>query len=148
MTRINYPAVLVAAIIYWLLGALWYSPLLFANKFVEMMRWTPQDIAAIQAAGEGKLIAVAFVSSLVLAYVLAHFIRFTHAENARDGFRTAFWLWLGFVVTSNLETVLFEKRPLGIYLISNGYHLVGFLLMGALLAAWKKREATALAYQT
>lgn len=147
MIRINYLAVLVAGLLYWLLGALWYSPLLFANKFIALMRWTPQDLAALQAAGEGKQVVIAFLSSLTLAYVLAHFLRFTHAENARDGIRTAFWLWLGFVVTSNLETVLFEQRAFGLYLISNGYHLVGFLLMGALLAVWKRREATAMAYQ-
>ena len=148
MLRINYPAVLVAGLLYWMLGALWYSPLLFAHKFIELMRWTPADIAAVQASGTGKLVAIAFLSSLVLAYVLAHFLRFTHAENARDGIRTAFWLWLGFVVTSNLETVLFEQRAVGLYLISNGYHLVGFLLMGALLAVWKRRETAELAYQT
>jgi hypothetical protein len=148
MIRINYLAVFVAAILYWLLGALWYSPLLFSDRFIALMRWTPQDIAAIQAAGTGKLIAIAFLSSLVLAYVLAHFLRFTRAENALDGLQTAFWLWLGFVITSTLETVLFENRPVGLYLISNGYHLVGFLAMGSLLAVWKKREVKALAYQT
>ena len=148
MLRINHLAVLAAGLLYWMLGALWYSPLLFANKFIELMHWTPQDVAAIQAEGAGREIAIALFSSLVLAYVLAHFLRFTGAERPRDGIRTAFWLWLGFVVTSNLETVLFERRAVGLYLISNGYHLVGFLLMGALLAAWKKREARALAYQT
>ena len=70
------------------------------------------------------------------------------AEAALAGAQTGFWLWLGFVVTTNLETVLFENRPLGLYLISNGYHLVGMLGMGALLAVWRRREAPAPAYQT
>jgi len=145
--RINYSAVGAAAVGYWLLGAVWYG-LLFARPFIALMGWTPEQVAAIQAKGESTALGLAFITSLVLAYVLAHFVRFLGAETARAGAATGFWLWLGFVATSNLETVLFESRPLGLYLISNGYHLVGMLGMGALLAAWKRREARVPAYQT
>ena len=145
--RINYAAVAVSALAYWLLGGLWYSPLLFARPFVALMRYTPEQVAAIQAAGEGRQLFVALLLSLLLAYVLAHFVRFTGAETARTGMLAGFWLWLGFVATTNLETVLFEGRPLGLYLINNGYHLVGLLGMGALLAVWR-RDARVPAYQT
>jgi hypothetical protein len=145
--RINYAAVAVSALAYWLLGGLWYSPLLFARPFVALMRYTPEQVAAIQAAGEGRQLFVALLISLLLAYVLAHFVRFTGAETARTGLLAGFWLWLGFVATTNLETVLFESRPLGLYLINNGYHLVGLLGMGALLAVWR-RDARVPAYQT
>ena len=145
--RINYAAVAVAALAYWLLGAVWYSPLLFARPFVALSRWTPEQIAAMQAAGEGKAVAVALLTSLLLAYVLAHFVRYAGAETVREGLWAGFWLWLGFVATTNLETVLFEQRPLGLYLINNGYHLVGLLGMGALLAVWRRRDARVPAYQ-
>ena len=112
--RINYAAVAVSALDYWLLGGLWYSPLLFARPFVALMRYTPEQVAAIQAAGEGRQLFVALLISLLLAYVLAHFVRFTGAETARTGLLAGFWLWLGFVATTNLETVLFEGRPLGL----------------------------------
>jgi hypothetical protein len=145
--RINYPAVVVSAIAYWVLGALWYSPLLFARPFIALKGWTPEEVAALQAAGAGKEIAAALVGALVLAYVLAHFVKFTGAETVGDGLQTGFWLWLGFVVTTNLETVLFEARPLGLYLINNGYHLVGLLGMGAMLAVWRRRDMRVPAYQ-
>jgi len=145
--RINYAAVAASALAYWLLGGLWYSPLLFARPFVALMRYTPEQVAAIQAAGEGRQLFVALLISLLLAYVLAHFVRFTGAETVRAGLLAGFWLWLGFVATTNLETVLFESRPLGLYLINNGYHLVGLLGMGALLAVWR-RDAPVPVYQT
>jgi hypothetical protein len=146
--KINYPAVVASAVGYWVLGALWYSPLLFARPFIALKGWTPEQLAAIQAESHAGEIGLAFVSSLVLAYVLAHFVKFTGAETARSGALTGFWLWLGFVITTNLETVIFEGRPLGLYLINNGYHLVGFLGMGALLAVWRRREARVPAYQS
>jgi hypothetical protein len=145
--KINYAAVVVSAIVYWVLGGLWYSPVLFGGKFIEIMRWSPEQLARIEAEGAGAQLALAFVGSLVAAYVLAHIVRYTSAESATDGAKTGLWLWLGFIVTTNLNTVFFEFRPLGLYLINIGYHLVAFLAMGALLAVWRKRsEAKAHAY--
>ena len=146
--RINYPAVAASAVAYWVLGALWYSPLLFASPFIALKGWTPEQLAAIQSQSHAGEIGMAFVTSLLLAYVLAHFVKFTGAETARTGALTAFWLWLGVVVTTNLVTVIFEQRPLGLFLINNGYHLVGMLGMGALLAVWRRREARVPAYQS
>jgi hypothetical protein len=145
--KINYAAVAASALLYWLLGGLWYSPLLFGGKFIELMRWSPEQLARIEAEGAGAQLALAFVGSLVAAYVLAHVVRYMNAETAGGGARTGLWLWLGFIVTSNLNTVFFEFRPVGLYLINVTYHLVAFLAMGALLAVWRKRiEVKAPAY--
>ncbi len=141
--KINYAAIVVSALLYWVLGGLWYSPLLFGNKFIEVMRWSPEQLARIEAEGASLQLALAFAGSLVTAYVLAHIVRYTSGENALDGAKTGLWLWLGFIVTSNLNTVFFEFRPLGLYLINIGYHLVAFLSMGALLAVWRKKRGEA-----
>jgi hypothetical protein len=141
MTKIKLIPVLVVAALYWILGGIWYSPLLFANKFIALMGWTPQQVVTLQQAGESQTLIVAFINSLVLAFILAHFVRYTKANNVVDGLKTGFWLWLGFVVTTNLETVLFEQRALGLYLINNSYHLVGILMMGAILAVWGNQPA-------
>lgn len=141
--KINYAAVLVSALVYWILGGLWYSPLLFGGKFIEIMRWSPEQLAHIEAEGAGPQLALAFVGSLVTAFVLAHIVRYTSGENALDGAKTGLWLWLGFVVTSNLNTVFFEFRPLGLYLINISYHLFAFVSMGALLAVWRKKKGEA-----
>ena len=146
--RINYAAVAASAAGYWVLGALWYSPLLFARPFIALKGYTPEQVAAIQTQGHAGEIGLALVTSLLLAYVLAHFVKFTGAETAASGALTGFWLWLGFVATTSLETVLFESRPLGLYLINNGYHLVGLLGMGAMLAVWRRERTRVPAYQS
>ena len=139
--KINYPAVLVAAILHWILGAVWYG--IFTNKFVELMAWTPQQLAEMESKSNTKDLALAFLSSLVLVYVLAHFVQYTKAINLVGGLQTAFWVWLGFIVTSQLATVIFEQRKPGLYLLNIGYQLVACLVAGALLAIWKPRTATA-----
>ncbi|HEY8184685.1 MAG TPA: DUF1761 domain-containing protein [Pyrinomonadaceae bacterium] len=146
--KINYPAVIVATLVHYILGGLWYSPLLFGNKFLQIVPWTPEQKAQVEATAHVKELVIAFVMSLVLVYILAHFIHYTKAKNWRGGIETAFWLWLGFITTTQLATVIFELRPLGLYLINIGYQLVGCALAGLILAVWKPQEATQPAPQT
>jgi hypothetical protein len=139
--KIKYPAVIVAALVHYILGGLWYSPLLFGNKFLQIIGWTPQQIEQMQAKGATKELAIAFVTSLILVYVLAHIVQYTKAKTWWGGIETAFWLWLGFIATTQLATVIFEERPLGLYLINIGYQLVGCALAGIILALWRPQEA-------
>src|ERR687885_2249229 len=139
--KINYPAVAASAAAYWVLGGVWYSPLLFERPFIALKGWTPEQVEAVRAASHAGEMGAALAVSVVTAYVLAHFVRFTGAETAKSGALAGFWLWLGFVVTTNLSTVLFEGRPLGLYLINNGYHLAGMLGMGALLPPPRRPDA-------
>lgn len=146
MPKVNHLAVLVSGLLYWILGAVWYG--LFSDRFVALMRWTPEDLARLQAQGSGRELALAFGASVLAAYVLAHFVRHVGARNFLDGALTGFWAFVGFVLTTNLSTVIFEGRPSGLYLINMGYNLVALVLMGALLAVWRRGEARIPAYQT
>jgi hypothetical protein len=138
--KIKYPAVIVATLVHYFLGGLWYSPLLFANKFLQLINWSPDKVAAMENQSHAKELVIAFVTSLVLVYILAHFVQYTKATTAMAGIQTAFWLWLGFIVTTQAATVIFEQRPLGLYLLNIGYQFVGCALAGAILAVWRPRE--------
>src|SRR5882762_7543625 len=113
--KIKYPAVIVATIVHFILGGLWYSPLLFGNKFLQIINWSPEKIRQMGEQSHVKELVIAFMTSQVLVYILAHFVQYTKATNAAAGIQTAFWLWLGFIVTTNSATVIFEQRPLGLF---------------------------------
>jgi len=140
--KIKYLAVLVAAIIHWVLGGVWYG-VIFAKKFIELIGWTPQQIQQMQEQESPKELIIAFIMSIVLCYILAHFVRYTKATTAMGGAQVAFWLWLGFIVTTNISTVLFEMRPLGLFLIYIGYELVACIVAGVILAVWRPKEVAA-----
>jgi uncharacterized membrane protein YozB (DUF420 family) len=146
--KIKYPAVIVATLIHFFLGGLWYSPLLFGNKFLQIINWSPETVRQMENQSHTKELIIAFLTSFVLVYILAHFVQYTKATSAAGGIQTAFWLWLGFIVTTNLATVLFEQRPLGLYLINMGYQFVGCAIAGTILAIWRPREAAESAVQT
>ena len=137
--KIKYLAVLVAAIIHWILGGVWYG-VLFTNKFIQLIGWDQAKLQQMESQGPGKELGIAFIMSLVLCYILAHFIQYAKAKSAMGGAQVAFWLWLGFIVTTNIATVLFEERPMGLYLINIGYQFVACVIAGVILAVWRSRE--------
>jgi hypothetical protein len=140
--KIKYPAVIVATLVHYILGGLWYSPLLFGNKFIELINWTPEKLRQVQNESHTRELAIAFLMSLILVYILAHFVQYTKATNALGGIQTAFWLWLGFVVTTQVPTVIFEGRSFGLFAINVAYQFVGCSLAGIILAVWRTREGT------
>jgi len=144
--KINYPAVIVAAIVHFIIGGLWYG-LIFGNQFIQLIGWSPEKLAQMEKQSHGWQYAVAFISSFVLVYILAHFLQYTKAKSAVAGIQTAFWLWLGFVVATQISTVVFEERRLGLYLINIGYQFVACALSGVILVLWKPKEVPAVATQ-
>jgi len=46
-------------------------------------------------------------------------------------------VWLGFVATVQLTSALFTKQSMKLFAINTGYQLVCYLVMSAILTAWK-----------
>ena len=101
----------------------------------------------MESESHAKELVIAFVMSLILVYILAHFVQYTKATNVMGGIQTAFWLWLGFVVTTHVPTVIFEGRSFGLFLINVGYQFLGCALAGVILAVWRTRTAAESAVQ-
>ena len=133
---INYLAVLVAAIANMAIGALWYSPVLFAKPWIAAIGKSEEEIREQAGKGMARTYTLAFISALVMSFVLAHFVDYTRATTIAGGLQAGFWPWLGFVATTNLSTLLFEWRPSKLYYISMGYYLVVLAVMGVILAVW------------
>ena len=137
--NINYMAVIVSAAANFLLGWLWYSPMLFGKQWMKMMGF--DKLSKAQQADMKKKMGVSIfmgiVTSFVIAYILAHFVAYTGSTTIGMGMQTGFWIWLGFIATTMMGTVLWEGKPWKLYFINVGYYLVSFHIMGAILAAWK-----------
>jgi hypothetical protein len=131
--------VVVAAIATMVIGFLWYSPILFARPWMLAMGYDPNDKSKIDEMrkGAGKTYAIAFVASLLSAFVLAKIVELTTVNSIRYGSKVGFAIWLGFVTTVQLTTTLFERKPTKLYLINTGYQLVCYAVMGAILAVWQ-----------
>ena len=132
---INYIAVFVAAIISMIVGAFWYSPLLFGKKWAEWMNFAPKDMLDMKKRANASY-AINFLTLLLMAFVLAHFVDYAQATTFIEGVQVGFWVWLGFIATISLGSVLWESKPIQAYLLNAGYQLVSLVLMGVILTLW------------
>ncbi len=134
---VNYTAILAAAVVNMVLGFLWYGPL-FGKPWMKMMGYSKEDMEKAKKSGMmPKLYVTALAGAVVMAYVLSHFLQVGGASTATAGATVGFWVWLGFIATTTLSGLLWEKKPFNLYLLNNGYYLVLLLVNGALLAVWK-----------
>lgn len=135
----NLWAVLAAAVACMSIGFVWYSPALSARPWMVAMGMDPDNKAAIQEMqkGTGKLYGIAFVTSLVSAFVLAKVLRAMGISSPLRGMKVAFAVWLGFVATVQLTVTLFGKKSPRLFGIDTGYQFVCYQVMGIILAAWR-----------
>ena len=134
---VNYFAVLAATVASMIIGALWYSPVLFGNVWMRLSGKNKKDIDKSKQKGIGKSYLIAFFGSFVMVYVLAHFIAYVGADDIASGIQLGFWVWMGFIATVALGTVLWDGKPIKLYLINVFYQLVSLVVSGVILAVWK-----------
>jgi len=128
--------ILVAALVAFLIGALWYSPVLFAKAWVRTNGYTPERLAAMQA-NAGRAYAGSFVAFVVMASVLGLLLRHLGADSTADGAAWGFHAWLGFALPIGFTANLYSDKPAAAFLIDAGYQLVYMTVMGAILGAWQ-----------
>lgn len=129
---INYLAVLVAAIAGMVVGAVWYSPAVFGNAWMKAIGKKTDQLG-----DPTNSYLIATVLALVLAYVMAHFVDYVNASTVGAAVQLAFWLWLGFVITTQGVNAVFEGKSRDLFLVSAGHHLAEFIVVAAILALWQ-----------
>ena len=132
----NYVAVFVAALAYWVLGAVWYG-VLFGKAWMALEHVTPDQASG---AGTAAPYIITFVLNLVIAFVLAQICAWRNASTAARGAALGILIWIGFLGPVTYTTYMYEMRSKQLYAINEFYSLVGLCLMGAILGAWTKKQ--------
>ena len=136
--KINHFAVLVAIVLQFVLGFLWYGPL-FGEPWMGMVGL---DTATIEAnpPGAGEWITNIF-SAVVSIYVLAWLFTKIPVTSLLKGLLVGLLIGFSFVLMSIMTSGMFAKDPYGLAWITGGFTTVGLGIGGAVLGAWKKYKA-------
>jgi hypothetical protein len=131
--KINHLAVVVCALANLVLGALWYSPILFGKAWMHVNELTEERLKRARFLPR---MVVTFLLSLVMSYNLAFFLG--------DGKTTAAWgatagllAGLGWAAMIFAVIALFELRPVKYVLINGGFIVAYFTLIGFILGVWR-----------
>lgn len=131
ISQLNLLAILTATALSFVLGGLWYSPLLLGKLWMKETGITEEKA---QSANMAKTFGLAFVATLVMAFNLAMFLgaESTWKMGAFYGFLTGFgWVAMAFAVND-----LFEQRSFKLWAINALYHTCVFTIMGAIIGGW------------
>lgn len=135
--RTNYAAIVVSAVVYWLLGALWYG-VLFGNQYIVLEHITDEQM---KAASPIAPYIITFFLNLLIAFVLAQICIWRSANTAAKGASLGILLWIGFIGPTTYTTYMYELRPMALFAINEFFSLVGLFLMGLIIGAWTKKAA-------
>lgn len=130
MMQIELIPVLLAAVLNMIVGYTWYSPWMFGSQWSKLSgisqeamkkkRWAP---------------LYSFATGLTVAYFIAFFQNLATISNVSDGMLFAGLLWLGFSASTGISAVIWEGKPFKLFLINASGSLVGYLVMGGVIAS-------------
>jgi hypothetical protein len=124
--------VLMAAVATFLIGMIWYSPILFARPWVALNGYTPEKLADMKR-GAPRAYGISFLAYLILGTGIAAVV---HGGPSLEGMWKAVHLWAFIVMPVSLTGLVFSDRRFGAWLIDALYQFVYFAAMGAILSRW------------
>ena len=130
--------VLVVSVIGFLLGALWYSPLLFVKAWFVEMKYTPEMLAGFRNEPGGKLmLPKCFLWTILSTFTLAALLAANHTAGAVKGLEMGLFVGIGIVLSRSAVNGMFERRTLRHLMITTGHDVTLLALQGAILGVWR-----------
>ena len=128
MPTVNMIAVLICGVSSLVLGGIWYSPVLFGKKWQRLAGLSDEQA---KSGNTALIFGLAFLLSLIASYIFGMFLgpKMPLAGAIGAGFAAGLcWVAAAFAIN-----YLFERRPLGLWLVNGGYHAMQFTLFGLIL---------------
>jgi hypothetical protein len=133
---INWVAVIVAALAYFVLGALWYSKILFAKRWIADLKIDVNDPNAKKGVGLmfGGSLVLMFVQCVALAILAG---KIEDLSGWMSGVKLGALTGCCFCAAAVGVNYLYEKKPLSLFLINGGYAIVGNIIAGIIICCWR-----------
>ncbi len=133
-SEINWLAVIVAAIAYFALGALWYTAL-FGKKWIAYQGIDVNDPEMKK--GSGAIMFTSLIWMLVATICIALLVERLELTEMISGIKIGLLAGIGFAFTSISISYLYIKKPFGLHIIDGLYHVVGYVIVGIILTQWQ-----------
>lgn len=130
---LNWLAIIAATLSNFIIGGLWYSPLLFGKQWMAENNFTEEGL---KKSNMPKIFGATFLFSFIMAFNLAMFLnddKTTTSWGAIAGFLAGF----GWVAMSIFTIGQFERKSTKYMLIHGGYVTISFVLMGLIIGLWR-----------
>ena len=133
---INYLAVIIAAVVAWLVSAGWYMSL--GRVYQAALGKTPEQCKEeMKRPGAFLPFIYAFLANIIIAWMLAGVLGHLGPGEVtvKNGVISAAFLWFGFILTTMVVNFNFSGRDKRVLLIDVGNWLIVLVVMGAVIGA-------------
>ena len=134
-SSINLVAIIVAVIANMAVGMIWFSPRVFGIVWMDLAGLTPEKIQ--KGGGPANAMLLALVMAIVTAVTLSILFVLMDIRTVQDGITVSLLLGIGLLATSQITHGTFENRPLKLTAITLSHEIVGYIVMGIVLALWR-----------
>ena len=128
----NWLAVVCAGAVYWVLGWVWYA-VLFGKIWRAGLEQT--GVKLQQGGMVAKMIGT-FIANMVAATIMGHLVQRIPVVDLAHGLRLGVGVGIGFSATGLTIVHLWESKPFKVWLVDSSYHVLGCILLGAILSVW------------
>jgi hypothetical protein len=131
MPEVNYFAIVAAALAAFVLGGLWYSPVLFGKVWQREVGLSDEEL---KRGNMARIFGASLILSLIASWVFALFLGPRPPMSL--GLGAGFAAGLCWVASSFGMNYLFARRSFKLFLIDGGFHTLQFTVIGLILALW------------
>ena len=133
---LNWPAIAVAALAYFILGALWYSKFLFAKRWISDLKIDVNNPDAKKGIGLmfGGSFVLMFVQSVAIAVIAS---KMEFVGGWLSGLKLGAVTGCCFCAAAVGVNYLYEKKPCSLFLINAGYAIVGNIIAAVIICSWE-----------
>lgn len=132
LSELNWLAVVVAGLAYFVLGAIWYSNALMGRQYRAAIGIDSDD----SGQPEPIPLLINLVGWIVAAAGLGLISYSIGADSVGDGLALGLVVWLAFIVTNRVVAAYYEGPNRPLMMVNGPYNLIGYLAMGVILAVW------------
>lgn len=133
MIEINYPLVLIATFAQFILGALWYSPILFGKTWMKIMENTDSPE---QMKKKSKAMTPFYLLQLVLTlFTTINLATLITLLPSFSSYTLAFYILLGFIIPTQIGAVVWANTKKKFW-IKQILLMTTYSFVGIMLAAW------------
>jgi Protein of unknown function (DUF1761) len=137
LSDLNWLAVLVAALAYFAVGALWYAPRVFGTI------WATAGGLRLPEPGtrpSPAIFVTPLIGSVLSAIALAMIAEASRTDTFKEGIVLGLVVAIGWAASIAFVTAQFETgkpKPMVWGAVNAGYHVVGNLLAAIIIASWQ-----------
>ena len=135
--QLNWLAVLVGAVVYFVIGAAWFAPAVFGRPWMAAIGWDDSrprpEMNPVSYAGPALFYLIASIATGLLAAA-------TGTDTLAEGAVLGVVVGVGYaLVVTATDAVLDpnKPKPWTWFAISGAYHVVSLIIVGMIIGAWQ-----------